>query len=48
MAWKSACAPLPMSAMLRLFGRAMCCAASTEVAAVRKAVVRVSSDSRRG
>ncbi len=46
--WNSLCAPLPMSAMTRLSGRAMRRAASAEVAAVRSAVVSVSSDSSSG
>ncbi len=47
-AWNSACAPLPTSAMRRLPGRASACAASADVAAVRSAVVSVSSDSSSG
>ena len=47
-AWNSLCAPLPISAMRRLSGRAQSRAASTDVAAVRSAVVRVSSESSTG
>ena len=47
-AWNSLCAPLPISAMQRLSARARCRAASTEVAAVRSAVVMVSSLSSSG
>ncbi|MNY52440.1 hypothetical protein D3C86_1881090 [compost metagenome] len=47
-AWNSACAPLPISAMLRLSARANRWAATTEVAAVRSAVVMVSSLSSSG
>ncbi len=48
MAWNSLCAPLPISAITRLPARAMRRAASAEVAAVRSAVVSVSSDSSSG
>ncbi len=48
MVWNSLWAPLPMSAITRLPARAMRVAASAEVAAVRNAVVRVSSDSSSG
>ena len=47
-AWNSLCAPLPMSAMHVLSGRASTRAASADIAAVRIAVVSVSSDSSRG
>ena len=47
-AWNSLCAPLPINAMLRLPGRASARAATADMAAVRNAVVRVSSDSSRG
>ena len=47
-AWNSLCAPLPMSAMTRLSGRASHRAASADMAAVRSAVVTVSSDSSSG
>ncbi len=47
-AWNSLCAPLPISAMRRDAGRASARAAIAEVAAVRKAVVSVSSDSSSG
>jgi hypothetical protein len=47
-AWNSLCAPLPISAMLRLPGRDSLRAATADMAAVRMAVVSVSSDSRRG
>ena len=43
MAWNSLCAPLPISAITRLFGLARVWAANAEVAAVRMAVVSVSS-----
>ena len=43
MAWNSLCAPLPISAITRLFGRAKALAANAEVAAVRRAVVSVNS-----
>ncbi len=48
MAWNSLCAPLPISAMTLASRRAMCRAATTEVAAVRSAVVTVISDSSSG
>ncbi|MNE32431.1 hypothetical protein D3C80_1260430 [compost metagenome] len=48
MAWNSLCEPLPISAMRRALLRARTLAASTEVAAVRSAVVRVSSLSSTG
>ena len=48
MAWNSLCAPLPISAMTRLSGRARCLAAKADIAAVRSAVVTVSSDSSSG
>ncbi len=48
MIWNSLCAPLPIIASTRLPGRAMRRAASAEVAAVRSAVVRVSSESSSG
>jgi hypothetical protein len=41
-------APLPIKAITRLSGRASCCAASADVAAVRSAVVTVSSESSNG
>ena len=47
-AWNSLCEPLPISAMQRLFGRASLRAAMAEVAAVRSAVVSVSSLTKRG
>ena len=47
-AWNSLCEPLPISARLREPGRASARAAMAEVAAVRNAVVRVSSDSSTG
>ena len=47
-AWNSLCAPLPISAMLREPGRASLRATSAEVAAVRNAVVSVSSDRNSG
>ena len=47
-AWNSLCAPLPISAMVREPGRASSLAAITEVAAVRMAVVSVSSLSSSG
>jgi hypothetical protein len=47
-AWNSLCAPLPIKRHVRLPGRASARAASADMAAVRSAVVRVSSDSRRG
>ena len=43
MAWNSLCAPLPIRAITRLLGRARARAATAEVAAVRRAVVKVSS-----
>ena len=47
-AWNSLCAPLPISAIVRESGRASTWAASTDVAAVRSAVVSVSSASSSG
>jgi hypothetical protein len=47
-AWNSACEPLPIKAMTRLPSRAIHSAASAEVAAVRSAVVTVSSESSSG
>ena len=47
-AWNSDCAPLPISAIVRLPGRASQRAASADVAAVRIAVVSVSSLSSSG
>ncbi len=47
-AWNSACAPLPISAMTLLSLRAIQRAASTDIAAVRSAVVTVSSESSSG
>ncbi len=48
MAWNSLCAPLPIRAMRRESLRASAFAAMTEVAQVRSAVARVSSDSSTG
>src|SRR5688572_15281222 len=48
MAWNSLCAPLPISAIVRLEGRASQRAASADIAAVRNAVVNVSSDRSNG
>ncbi len=48
MAWNSPWAPLPISAITRLSGRASFCAARADVAAVRSAVVTVSSDNSSG
>ncbi|MOA38425.1 hypothetical protein D3C78_1601100 [compost metagenome] len=48
MAWNSLCAPLPMSAMVRLLARAKRLAAIADVAAVRSAVAMVNSLSRTG
>ncbi len=48
MDWNSAWAPLPISAMVRQLRRAMWRAARADMAAVRNAVVSVSSDSRIG
>ena len=47
-AWNSLCAPLPIKAMQWLPGRASRRATSADMAAVRMAVVRVNSHSRRG
>ena len=47
-AWNSLWAPLPISAMVRLPGRARARAATADMAAVRRAVVRVSSLSSSG
>jgi hypothetical protein len=47
-AWNSLCAPLPISAMRAADGRASLRATSAEVAAVRSAVVSVSSVSSSG
>ncbi len=47
-AWNSLCAPLPMMAMVRAFGRARYFAATAEVAAVRSAVRIVISVSSMG
>ena len=47
-AWNSLCAPLPMSAITRLSGRAIALAASADIAAVRSAVVTVISDNNKG
>ena len=47
-AWNSLCAPLPISAMRRLPGFASSRATNADVAAVRSAVVSVSSDSSSG
>ncbi len=47
-AWNSDCAPLPISAITRLFLRASARAATTDMAAVRIAVGSVNSASRRG
>ncbi|MNT90038.1 hypothetical protein D3C72_2308690 [compost metagenome] len=46
--WNSLCAPLPITAMLRASLRASLLANSAEVAAVRSAVVMVSSLSSSG
>jgi hypothetical protein len=47
-AWNSLCAPLPISAMTALSLRASHFAASADIAAVRSAVVTVSSESSSG
>ena len=47
-AWNSLCAPLPIRAITRLSGRAIQRAARADMAAVRRAVVSVSSESSSG
>ncbi|CAE6943706.1 hypothetical protein R69927_07818 [Paraburkholderia domus] len=47
-AWNSLCAPLPIKAIVRESGRASTFATIADVAAVRNAVVKVSSDKKLG
>ena len=47
-AWNSLCAPLPINAMRRAWGRARARAAINEVAQVRSAVAMVNSDNSSG
>ncbi len=48
MAWNSLCAPLPITAITRLAGRAILPAANADIAAVRSAVTKVISESSKG